>query len=235
MTAGAGRRDPRRLGLGAAAIIAGYAFVVGAISAGVGGLAGGGDFAAQETVPRPILLVGLFLVPSMLAAIGATRRSSPVLFAAGLLCLAQSFVSFAGVTFPFAVPAFLLLSLGLRGSGTNASWRAAFGGVLIVVLGIAAWVAPFALTETRCWVARAGADGAVEYDDIPVPQQSMESGSGEAGVAMNPGDLASGCDGGEMTLQGAGLAVGFGIGALALAVLTSRTPPTRSREAEAGT
>jgi hypothetical protein len=216
-------RDLRRPGLGAAAIIAAYALVVGAISAGVGGLAGGGDFAAQETVPRPLLLVGLCMVPGVLAVIGTVRRSGSVLIAGGLLCLAQAFISF--VALPFAVVGFVLLALGAEALGVKASWRGALGGIFVVVLGIAAWVAPFALTETSCWVARTGADGAVVYERTPVPQDAGgASGGGEEQIQLNPGDLASGCDSGEMTLEGAGLAAVFGIGALALAALASMTP-----------
>lgn len=216
-------RDLRRPGLGAAAIIAAYALVVGAISAGVGGLTGGGDFSPPETVPRPLLLVGLFMVPGALAVIGTVRRSGPILIAAGLLCLAQSVISF--VALPFAVVGFVLFALGAEVLAIKASWRGVLGGIFVVVLGIAAWVAPFALTETSCWVARGGAGGAVVYDRTPVPENATGgSGGGEGQIQLNPGDLASGCDSGEMTIEGAGLAAVFGIGAVALAALASMTP-----------
>ena len=142
-------RDPRRLGLGAAAIIAGYALVVAAISAN----ATAGELRPPETVPAPVRLALLFLLPAAVAAIGAMRRSRPILVAAGVLCLAQSFVAFSGVTIPFLVPAFVLLALGVRSDGTAASRRARVGGVVVVLLGFAMWVAPFSLTETTCWVA----------------------------------------------------------------------------------
>ena len=218
-------RDPRRLGLGAAGIIAGYAFVIGAISAGAGGLTGGSEFAPPQVVPRPLLLIALGLLPATIAAIGALRRSRPVLIAAGLLCLGQALISFSGVTIPFIVPAFLLLAIGIQDSGTETPWRAVVGGVFVVVLGIAAWVAPFALTETTCWVARTGADGAVVYVRTPVPENAtLDAGGGQVGLQLNPGDLASGCGSGVLTVQGAGLAAVFEIGALALAALASMAP-----------
>src|SRR6185436_12118629 len=126
-----------------------YALVVAAISAN----AAAGELQARETVPAPVRLAVLFLLPAAVAAIGATRRSRPILVAAGALCLAQSFVAFSGVTIPFVVPAFLLLALGVRNDGTGPSRRAKVGGVVVVLLGFAMWVAPFTLTETVCWVA----------------------------------------------------------------------------------
>ena len=95
---------PAAARLAAAGIIAGYALFVAAISAGLVGDLVGDDLGPPEVVPRPILLGGLLMVPAFIAAIGALRRSHPILIAAGVLCLAQSFVSFAGVSLPFLVP-----------------------------------------------------------------------------------------------------------------------------------
>jgi hypothetical protein len=220
-----------RMGLGAAALIAVGALFVGAISAGVGGLAGGEDFSPPETVPRPLLLVGLFLVPAALTVIGTLRRSGSVLVAAGLLCLAQSIISV--VALPFAAVALVVFALGAEALAIKASWRGALGAVFVVVLGIAAWVAPFALTETSCWVARAGADGAVVYDRTTVPGNAdggSDIGGGQS--QLNPGDLSAGCGSGQMTIEGAGLAAIFGIGAVALAALASMPtrPPHAPRE-----
>jgi hypothetical protein len=108
-------RDPRRLGFGAAGIIAGYALVVAGISAGLIG-----DLAAEESgppaaAPRPIVLAAILMLPAVVAIIGSLRRSRPVLFTAGVLCLGQSFIAMSGVTFPFVVPAFLLLVVAAEG------------------------------------------------------------------------------------------------------------------------
>ena len=64
------------------------------------------------------------------------------------------------------------------------------GGVLVIALGFAAWVAPFALTETSCWVARAGADGTPIYAPIPVPAGADSGGgSGHVELGLQPTDL----------------------------------------------
>ncbi|MEO8571301.1 MAG: hypothetical protein ABI553_06325 [Chloroflexota bacterium] len=225
--AGRATRDPRRLGLGAAGIIVGYALVVAAVSAGARG--GLGEFSPPEVIPRPVLLAVLGTLAAAVGAIGAMRRSRPVLVAAGIVCLAQSFIAFSGITIPFIVPAFLLLGLGAEPGEDRTPARAVVGGVLVLVLGLAAWVAPFALTETSCWVARSGAGGGVVYAPIPVPA-GMTSGSegsisGEGRLEL--GDLASGCDGGQLTAQGAGLAAIFGIGAVAMAGLSAIQPAKR--------
>jgi hypothetical protein len=203
-------RDPRLLGLGAAAIIAGYAVVVAAISAA----ATSGDLGPPEVAPTPVRLAAMFLLPAVIGAIGAIRRSRPLLIAAGVLCLAQSFVAFSGVTIPFIVPAILLLAIGAGGGGRSENpVRQRVGGVAVVILGLAMWVAPYALAETTCWVARPGPDGSVVYTSIPVTDT----------VTLAPTDLGSGCDGGTITLQGAALGAVFGIGAVAIALLASTT------------
>jgi len=204
-------RDPRRLGLGAAAIIAGYALVVAAISAG----ATSGELGPPDFVPTPIRLAAMFLLPAVIAAIGAVRRSQPLLVAAGVLCLAQSFIAFSGVTIPFVVPAILLLVVGGGPAGQRPTTnRERVGGVAVVLLGLAMWVAPYSLTETTCWVARPGPDGSVVYSPIPVTDT----------VTLGPTDLGSGCDGGTVTAQGAALAAVFGIGAVAVALFASTAP-----------
>jgi hypothetical protein len=203
----------RRLGIQAAAIIAAYSIVVGAISAVAGGAEPGG-FSPPETVPRPIFLVILLMVPAAVAAIGAIELSRPVLIAAGILCLAQSFIAFSGVTIPFIVPGFLLLTVGSRSSTIDTTPRAAIAGVVIVILGIGALATPFALTQTTCWVARAGADGTVIYTQTP----ATDTHSG----TLNLGDLGSGCGSGELTVEGAGLAAVLAVCAIGLAAVASR-------------
>jgi hypothetical protein len=213
-------RDPRRLGLGAAGIIAGYSLVVAGISAGLIG-----DLVSREpepyaVVPRPILLGVVLMLPAAIAFIGAVRRSRPILAAAGTLCFAQSFIAFSGVTMPFVVPAILLIALAGEGPGTGgtSSGRVVIGGALVVVLGVATWIGPFALTETRCWVSRIGPDGTVVYTDAPVSDS----------VTLTPDDVGGGCDGGALTVQGIGLAAVFGVGAVATATLASM-PSVRLR------
>jgi hypothetical protein len=203
-------RDPRRLGLGAAAIIAGYALVIAAISAN----AAAGELQARETVPAPVRLAVLFLLPAFVAAAGALRRCRPILVAAGVLCLAQSWVSFSGVTIPFMVPAFLLLALGVKSDGTKASRRAKLGGVVVLLLGFAMWVAPFTMTETTCWVVETGAGGTINSRQVPVTETQT----------LGPTDVAAGCNGGAVTAQGVALAAVFWIGTVAVAAFVSNAP-----------
>jgi hypothetical protein len=215
--------DPRRLGLGAAVIIAGYAIVVALISAGVIGDLVADDVGPPPLVPRPIALGAMFMLPAAVAAIGAVRRSGPILTAAGVLCLGQSFVAFSGVTIPFVVPAFLLLLiLGARSPVTERPPRALAGALLVVALGIAAWVAPAVLSETTCWIARSTADGTITYTRIPVTDTST----------VGPGEVAAGCDGGDLTFQGAGVAMVLWIGAVAIAGLASTGPSRPERQAD---
>ena len=204
-------RDPRRLGLGAAAIIAGYTLVIGAIMAGLIGPGGSDDYRPPQAMLRSLVLFGLFLLPAAVAAIGAVRRSRPLLIAGGVLALGQSFIAFSGVTIPFIVPAILLIVLGVAGSGSAAPRRAIVGALAVVLLGIAAWVLPLALSETSCWIARSGPDGTIVYSAVP-ETDTFTLGSAE---------LAAGCDGGAMTAQGAALAVVLAVGAVGMAVLTS--------------
>ena len=204
-------RDPRRLGLAAAAIIAGYALVVATISAN----ATAEELRPPETVPAPVRLALLFLLPAVLAAIGAMRRSRPILVAAGVLCLAQSFVAFSGVTIPFVVPAIVLIALGARNDGEAATRRENAGGVVVVLLGFAMWVTPFTMTETTCWVAETGIDGIVVTRQVPEAETQT----------LGPIEVGAGCDGGTVTARGVALAAVLWIGAVAVAAFASSRPP----------
>jgi hypothetical protein len=205
-------RDPRRLGLAAAAIIAGYTLVVAAISASAAATV---ELRPPELVPAPIRLALLFLLPAAVAAIGATRRSRPILLAAGVLCLAQSFIAFSGVTIPFVVPAVLLLALGARSDSTRSSRRARVGGVVVVMLGFAMWVAPFSMTETTCWVVETAADGTLNSRQVPVTETQT----------LGATEVGAGCDGGTVTTQGVALAAVFWIGAVTVATWASSLSP----------
>jgi hypothetical protein len=196
--------------LGAAGITAGYALTVAFISAN----ANAEELGPPEIVPAPIRLAALLLLPAVIAAIGALRRSRPLLCAAGVLCLGQSFVAFSGVTIPFVVPALVLLALGMRADGTLVPRRATVGGVLVVLLGFAMWLALFATTEATCWVAETASNGEIIYRHVPVTETQT----------LGPTEVAAGCDGGAVTLQGIALAAIFWIGAVAIAAFASSTP-----------
>jgi hypothetical protein len=223
-------RDPIRLGIGAAAIIAGYALVVAAISAGAHEP---DELGPPEAVPRPLLLAVLFMLPAAIAVVGAIRRSGPVLIAAGVVCLIQAFVAFSGVTIPFAVPALLLLALGAE-QQDRVPMRTVITGVLVVLLGLGAWVAALAMTETSCWVAHTAPDGTVVYAAIPIPAGAdLGSSSGSLELDLESGDLGKGCGGGQLTFQGAGVAAVLGVGAIAVATLGSMELSPRKRPIDA--
>jgi hypothetical protein len=204
----------RRLACILVAAIAALAVVVAALPSIQQGAGGRGGFDGPAIIPRPIVIGLLLALPAALAAIAAFRGSRPIFIAAGVLCLLQSLVgSFSGVTLGFLIPGILLISIGLdRGLSDRPrrtrrrEWLAA---LFVVGLGIAAWAVPFALSETVCWIARAGPDGTAVYSIIPNTDT----------FAVGLGDLASGCDGGTFTLQGLGLAGVLAIGALATAAL----------------
>ena len=86
-----------------------------------------------------------------------------------------------------------------------------FAGALVLALGIGAWIVPFTLSETMCWTATPGPDGALVYQIVPNTDTSTV---GVTGVGA-----AAGCDGGAFTLQGLMLGGVLAIGALAVAAL----------------
>lgn len=206
----------RRLGYVLAATISALAVVVAAFPLIQEG--GAGNLGGPDIIPRPIVIGLLLAMPGALAFIAALRGSRPIFIAAGVLCLLQSIVgALSGVTLGFLIPGILLISIGLeRPSGDSQrptrrrEWLAA---AFVVGLGIAAWVVPLALSETVCWIARAGPDGNPVYTIIPNTDT----------LTVGLGDIASGCDGGTFTLQGLMLAGVAMIGALAMAGLGSST------------
>jgi len=206
----------RRLGFVLAAAIAALAVVVAAFPLIQEG-AGSRPFTGPAIVPRPLVLAVLLGLPAALAAVAAVRGSRPIFIAAGVLGLLQSFVSFGGITLGFLIPALLLILLGVEGGGSAARPRRRewLAGPLVVALGIAAWIAPFATSETVCWVARAGPDGNPVYRIIPNSDT----------LTVEPDELASGCDGGTFTLQGLMLGGVLWIGAVGVASLASGSAP----------
>jgi hypothetical protein len=207
----------RRLGLVLAGTIAALAALIAALPLIQEGY-GSGELSGPEIVPRPVVIALLLALPAALAAVAAMRGSRPIFIAAGTLCLLQSFVAFSGVTFGFLIPAILLIVLGVEGgSSARTPRRVLLAGLLVIGLGIAAWIAPFATGETVCWIARAGPDGDPVYTIIP-NTDTLTSG---------PGDLGSGCGGGTFTLQGLMLGGVLWIGAVAVAGLASSSAAQR--------
>lgn len=213
----------RRLGFVLAAIVAGLAVAIAALPL-FQGANGPGSIGGPAIVPRPIIIATLLALPAGVAAVAALRASRPMFIAAGVLCLLQSIVgAFSGVTLGFVIPGILLVALGLErtpmASPSRTTRRAWLAGVLVVGLGIAAWIVPFATSETVCWIARAGPDGSPVYTLI----------ANSDTISLGLGDLGGGCDGGTFTLQGLMLAGVLAIGALAMAGLGAGIGPSGSR------
>jgi len=204
----------RRLGFVLAATIAALAAVIAALPLIQEGYRPG-QLTGPAIVPRPVVIALLLALPAVPAGVAALRGSRPMFIAAGVLCLLQSFVSFGGATLGFLIPALLLILLGVDGGSTpHTPRRALLASVLVIGLGIAAWIAPFAMSETVCWTARAGPDGKPVYAIIPNPDTPTKIG-----------ELGSGCDGGAFTLQGLMLGGVLWIGAVAVASLASGSVP----------
>lgn len=208
----------RRLGFVLAAMIGGLAIAIAALpffqAAGSSGSLGG-----PAIVPRPFVIATLLGLPAGVATIAAVRASRPMFIAAGVICLLQSIVALSGVTLGFVIPGILLVAVGLERSsptsvaptGGRQAWVA---GVLVVSLAIAAWIVPFATSETVCWVARSGPDGNPVYTRV----------ANNSTLVVGVGELASGCDGGTFTLDGLMVGGVLAIGAIAMAALAASRP-----------
>jgi hypothetical protein len=216
------RVDDRRIGLLISATIVVLAVLIAALPS----IQSPTDLRGADAlsiVPRSVVIGALLALPAVIGAIAAFGRSRPLFIAAGVLCLFQSLIAFSGVTLGFVLPALILISLGLRrdptdpadGSGRN---HLRIAGVLVFGLGMAAWIATLALTETVCWTARSGPDGLPIYERVPLTDT----------MTLGPGVIAGGCDGGSITAEGVAIGAILVIGAIAIAWLASaRSGATR--------
>jgi hypothetical protein len=205
--------SPRRMGLVAAALIAGYGLFVAWLP-----LLMYHEPRPPWATDRPVALFFLFSVPAWIAAIGAIRNRRLLLGAAGVICLAQSYVAFSLVTIGFVVPAIVLLAgaAGDRWPDTAREPRAALAAsVIAIALTMAAWVATLGLTEEVCWTSTASPDGSLTYERVPVSDV----------MTVLPGQAASGCDSGTLTVEGMGAGAVLAIGAVAIAAASTWTRP----------
>jgi hypothetical protein len=93
-------------------------------------------------------------------------------------------------------------------------WREALIGVVVVGLVLGALYSAFANTQTICWNATSTPTGVV-YERIPVQDEFGPIGG-------DPGIVASGCAGGQPTIEGAALTGILLVGAMAIAVQAAR-------------
>jgi hypothetical protein len=160
-----------------------------------------------EPISRGLALGLLFSVPAAIGGIGAIGRRPALLFAAGIMALAGSVVSFSGVTLMFLIPAILFVYAAAKTTGPPRLVSEAALTILLVVLGLGAAFAPFGLTDARCWVAEGTSSGTV-YRITP-----FSGGS----VSLSGSEISGGCDTGLISLRGAALATVLGIGVIGLA------------------
>jgi hypothetical protein len=171
----------------------------------------------------------VFLMPALLFAVAAGTGGSvsstprqPCWRLALFVVLAAPVVTVAVLRLGIlVVPALMLLVLILqlaRGTAT-ASLRDTLVGLAVAgVIGglvIGSGWALFSMTETRCWTAYRTPAG-IEYRTIP------EADTGE--VQLGGDEIAGGCDSGELTPRGAGLAALLAAAAIGIAALASRSP-----------
>jgi hypothetical protein len=203
--------DRRRTGLVVSATMAALAGAVAALPLIQGN--GGIGVDAPSLVPRPMVIGSLLAMPAGIGAIASFRGSGPLFVAAGVLGLLQSFIAFSGVTLGFVLPAIILISLGLRRSPADKHGRSRerIGAALVLGLGITAWIVPFTLSETVCWLARTGPDGSLAYERVPLTDT----------ITLGPGMVAGGCDGGSFTPEGVTITAILAIGAVGIGWLAS--------------
>ncbi len=206
------RVDPRRLGLFAAVLIVAFGLFVAVLP-----LLLYDDPRSPWWAYRPVALFALFSVPAAIAVIGTIWRRPSLLVTAGVICLAQAYVSFSLVTVGFLVPAILLVVLGVGGHGPDTKpepRRAHVAAVAVIALTVAAWVATLGMTEEVCWTSTAGPDGSLRYERVAVSDV----------MTVLPGQSASGCDGGTLTVEGMGVGAVLAIGAIAIASAAAWAP-----------
>jgi hypothetical protein len=199
------RRSAHRLGLVAAAMIVTYGVFVAVLP-----LLIYHEPRPPWSIYRPVALIVLFSIPATVAVIGVLRSRRSLILSAGIVCLLQSVVAFSGVTFGFAIPGILLLALAGRARRSQASREtrvSALAAIGVVALTLGAWVATLGLTEEVCWTSTTNPDQSLAYERVPITST----------LTVGPGHAASGCDSGELTLEGMGVGAALAIGVVAMA------------------
>lgn len=140
--------DPRRLATIGGLLAIGYAAVVALL-------------VGREAAPDPpgvppawAMSFALLAMPGLVGLIAGRRGNGALVAVAGGTCLLQAFVSFAGVTIPFVVPAAVLLSAARASGGVRARDIAA--GAAVVGCWLGAWIARLTQVEERCWSSSGG-------------------------------------------------------------------------------
>lgn len=106
-----------------------------------------------DAVPRPLALLALYATPGIVGALGVRGRRSSLLFAAGVVLVPGSVLSFAGVTLIFALPLalFWAAAVTMESAEPRSPGIVAIAEVTIaVVLMVGAAVALFTTSWSGC-------------------------------------------------------------------------------------
>jgi hypothetical protein len=164
-------------------------------------------------------LLGFFAVfagPGLVAAAGLRRGRPDVVAAAAIVLICLAPLSMGGATFPFLIPAVILLYVAGRQPAPEVqAWLKVATAVVTICLLVAAPVALFSTTEVVCWENLGG--GRIVTTVLPNMPNEVTS--------IAP--FGSGCSGGEISVLGGSLAVLAVAGAVAVAMTSG---PRRPRE-----
>lgn len=164
-------------------------------------------------------LLGFFAVfagPGLVAAAGLRRGRPDIMVAAAVVLICLAPLSMGGATFPFLIPAVILLYVAgkLQGPALPAWLRAATALVTICLL-VAAPVAIFRTTQIVCWDDFGGGNVVSRVVEVMPNEQTSVAPFG------------SGCSGGEISTLGGSLAVLAVAGAVAVAMTSGRRRAVR--------
>lgn len=165
---------------------------------------------------RPMALFGLLSLPAVIGGIGAMRGTRPMVVAAGVICLLQSFVAFSGITFGFIVPALMFLPLGAAERWPQAARprrTTLVAGIVVILLAAGAWTSLLMLTGPRCYSFSRQLDRSLIFTEVPATDTQLH------GPARIIGD-GGGCGSSELTVQGMGVSAVLAFGAIALATIS---------------
>ena len=176
-----------------------------------------------DIVPRVLAIWALYSLPGLIGLIAVRERRPAMLLAAGAASGLGSIIAFSGVTLIFLMPATMFVTAGLRlgvrrfvagETAISIGGLAQIGlAIAVLVLIVGAGISALFTTESGCWTAYRTPTG-VRIE--PAPYSTGE-------MSVPEGAESAGCTDGLLSARGVGLGALLGLGALALAVIGSRT------------
>lgn len=167
-------------------------------------------------------LLGFFAVfagPGLVAAVGLRRGRPDVIVAAAVVLICLAPLSMGGATFPFLIPAVILLyvagKMPASAPGVPA-WLKVATAIVTICLLVAAPIALFSTTQIVCWDDFGGGNVVSRVVQVMPNEQTS--------VAQ----FGSGCSGGEISVLGGSLAILAVAGAIAVAASSGSKAGRRS-------